>query len=195
MSRSFRTQQPEAAARRRVPRDEAGQVVLPRIVTRRPRRGDLHPIPARALRNILRTEVPLEYLNGLERIELRPRLTAEVGDPFGMYERAEKMIVLYSLPMQWTWTTPVSRGMLREMRRFHARIDLDLDGIHVSWPAPEALLMWFFIEVLAHELGHHYRHQYRIRRGGNRARRHEEYVAEIHSDRFFDRMIDRMRGK
>jgi hypothetical protein len=194
VSRSLRTQQPEAAARRRVPRDEAGEIVLPRIVVRRPRRGEIHPLPARALRKILRREVPIEYLNGLERIELRPRIANEVGDPFGMYLRAEKTIVLYSLPLEWTWERGVPRSLIAGMRRFYAQVEETPSEVHVRWPAAEVLLMWFFIEVFAHELGHHYRYQYRIRRGSGAARRHEEFIADTHTARFYGAMIERLRS-
>jgi hypothetical protein len=188
MARSFRTQQPVAAAKRR-------EVQVPRIVTRRPRRGDRHPISARALRGILQREVPIEYLNGLERIELRPRTSAVVGDPFGCYLRDERVIILYSLPLQWTWDLDVSMSLLKSMYRFFAEIEECDAGLTITWPAPEVLSMWFFIEVLAHELGHHYRNQYRIRRGSNRHRRHEEFVADLHSARFNDALRRRSRAQ
>jgi hypothetical protein len=63
--------------------------------------------------------------------------------------------------------------------------------MRVSWPAPEVQSLWFFVEVLAHELGHHYQRQYRIRRGSDRARRHEEFVAGLHSEKFYQAFVTR----
>jgi len=194
MARSYRTQQPEAAAKRRLTPAEDGTIRLPRIVSRRPTRGDRHPISAGALRNILGREVPIEYLNGLARIELRPR-PSDVGEPFGCYLRDERAIILYSLPLQWTWYTPAPDALLRSMRRFYAAVDEDTYATTISWPAPEVLGLWFFVEVLAHELGHHYRNQYRIRRGNARHRRHEEFVAEMHSARFHDALRRKLRAR
>ena len=195
MSNSFRTQKPAAAARRRLRRDEEGLVVLPRIVSRRPRRGDHHPLSAQTLRRVLRREVPVEYLNGLKRIELRPRVSDVVGEPFACYLKGEKVIILYSLPRSWSWSSQVSADLIDKMRRFFAVITECPAGVQVEWPAAEVLSMWYFVEVFAHELGHHYRTQYRIRRGSSRRRRHEEFVAELHSGRFYNALLARIRTR
>lgn len=101
MARSFRTQQPEAAARRRLRRESDGSTELPRVVWSRPRNGDRHPLSAAVIRQILQRDVPIEYLNGLARIELRAR-SAEVGQPYAWYLPGERTILLYSLPLEWT---------------------------------------------------------------------------------------------
>lgn len=194
MAKSFRTQQPEAAAKRRLARTDDGAIVLPRIVTRKPRPGDVHPISAPALRGVLRRETPVEYLNGLARIELRPRASNEVGAPFAFYLRDEKAIILYSLPMCWTWRERCSDSVLDGITRFYANVDEQESAMTVTWPAAEVLAMWFYVEVFAHELGHHYRNQYRIRRGSGRHRRHEEYVADLHSARFYDAFLAKLRS-
>jgi hypothetical protein len=188
VARSFRTQQPEAAANRRLRRDADGAIELPRVVWRRPRSGDRHPLSAAVIRKIMERDVPVAYLNGLARIELRPR-PANVGAPFGCYLPDERMIILYSLPLEWTWVGWPSRSTVKSMLRFYADITDTETGVHVSWPVAEVQSLWFFVEVLAHELGHHYQRQYRIRRGSDRARRHEEYVAALHSDRFHESFI------
>jgi hypothetical protein len=172
------------AAKRRLDVGPDGSVALPRIVVRRPRRGDIHPISAASLRGVLKREVPIEYLNGLTRIELRPR-QGIVGDPFACYLPDEKAIILYSLPMEWTWDYVPPTDLIAKMFRFFALIEQTDDGLNIRWPAREVFGLWFFVAVVAHELAHHYRRQYRIRRGSLRDRRYEEFVAELHSERFF----------
>ncbi|HYC92426.1 MAG TPA: hypothetical protein VEO54_24670 [Thermoanaerobaculia bacterium] len=108
MARSYRTDKPRVIAGRRLARDGDGELVLPPILVRRPRKGDVHPLSSAVLQRVLRTEVPIEYLHGLR----------------------------------------------------------------IRWPSRALLAVWFVVEVLAHELGHHYRNQYRIRRGSERHRRH-----------------------
>jgi hypothetical protein len=193
MARSYRTQQPAAAARRHATLDAEGAPILPRIIERKPLPGDIHPVSAAALRRVLKREVPLAYLHGLSRIELRPRSSPEVGKPFAVYRRAEKSIILYSLPLEWFWSSFPSFKLLAGMRRFFAKIDASPQGVQVTWPARELLSLWYYIEVLAHELGHHYRWQNRGRRGGVSVTAHEELVAEIHSHRFYQTFLKRFR--
>jgi hypothetical protein len=195
MARSFRDQKPAVAAQRRLERDDAGEIVLPRIVVRRPRRGDVHPLPARALRYLMRREIPAEYLLGLTRIELRPRPTEVVGQPYGYYTPDEKAIILYSLPMAWAWRSKPKDSTLASMRRFFAFIDESGPGAFVMWPGVEVLSVWFFIDVLAHELAHHHRTQYRIRRGGAMRRRQEEALADLHSARFYDALVKTLHAR
>jgi hypothetical protein len=93
MARSYRTDKPRVIAGRRLARNDDGEIVLPPILVRRPRKGDVHPLSS------------------------------------------------------------------------------------------------------AHELGHHYRNQYRIRRGSERHRHHEELVAELHSERFYDALRRKLRRR
>lgn len=96
MSRSFRTEKESVAAARRIERTEDGGVILPRIVERRPKPGDSHPLPKRALQALLQ-KIPVEYLYGLKRIELRARWD---GMEFlACYVPQQREIRLYSLPM------------------------------------------------------------------------------------------------
>jgi hypothetical protein len=194
VARSFRTQQPAALAARRMARDEEGKPELPRIIIRRPKRGDRNPFTTRSLTNMLRSEVPLEYLHGLTRIELRAR-PGEVGEPFAYYIRDEKAIVIHSLPLQWSWDYLPPRSLVKSMTRFYADFELTEDSVRVTWPSMEVLSLWMFVHVLAHELGHHYRTQYRIRRGSWKHRRHEELVADLHSARFLDRFTKKMKER
>jgi hypothetical protein len=195
MSKSYRTQKPSAAAARRMRIEEDGAVALPRIIERLPRRGDVHALPADVLRGALRVDVPIEYLHGLRRIELRAR-TGEVGEPFGCYLPDEKVIILYSIPTSWTWHhTSAAPSIVRRMKRFYAQVKRSESEVSVSWPASQVLGIWFFLEVLGHELGHHFRNQYRGRRSAPRLRIHEELVAELHANRFETALKRRVREK
>ena len=72
MSRTTRPTHP----RTRTPKPPAK---LPRVVARKPRHGDVHPLSPTAIRAFLRA-LPAAQLEGLARIELRARI-AEVGRP------------------------------------------------------------------------------------------------------------------
>jgi hypothetical protein len=109
--------------------------------------------------------------------------------------RSEKCIILYSLPLEWFWNSFVSIKLLVGMQRFYANVVVSPQGIQVSWPAREILGIWYYIKVLAHELGHHYRWQHRGRRGGSGRHAHEEFVAEIHSHRFYRSFLKLLRER
>ena len=53
----------------------------------------------------------------------------------------------------------------------------------MTWPAPEVLGLWFFHDVVTHELGHHYVEQYSTRRKRPASVAAHEVVAELHSYR------------
>lgn len=124
---------------------------------------------------------------------MRPRSSKDVGRPFALYRRSEKSIILYSLPLEWFWSSFPSVKLVAGMQRFFAKVDVSPQGVQVSWPAREVLSIWYYIEVLAHELGHHYRWQNRGRRRGVSLSAHEEFVAEIHSHRFYRTFLKRLR--
>lgn len=92
MSRSFRSQKESVIAERAIERDGEGRPLLPRIVERAPAPGDIHPVSKRVLRRLL-SGLPVEYLHGLSRIELRARELPLIGQPFGSYWVGERAIV------------------------------------------------------------------------------------------------------
>jgi len=145
------------------------------------------------LRFLLGTQVPVEYLYGLSRIELRARKSEEVGRPFGSYLVDEKAILLYSLPIQWVWQPTLSAEARSSLRGFLAEVTDSDKGTLITWHSEIFLGLWFFVTVFAHELGHHYGNQYRSRRSLAMARRHEEWLANLHSKRFFMQMRRRAR--
>jgi hypothetical protein len=52
MSRSFRTQKESVIAARRIKKDQQGDIILPRIIERKPAFGDIHPISKTAIKRI-----------------------------------------------------------------------------------------------------------------------------------------------
>jgi hypothetical protein len=151
---------------------------LPRIIERRPRRGDLHPLSGAQVRRILGRLLDEQH-RGLRRIELRPRVEA-VGKPFAEYRRDERIILLFSLPCDGWWLPREFDIEPLRLDRYGARIYAQSHGTSVIWRSPQTLALWFWIEVLAHELGHHVRNQRRKRFARVRD---EESVADLHSRR------------
>lgn len=177
MTRSYRTDPPRRIAQRRIARDAEGNPILPRIIERRPRPGDVHPIPKRPLRVIL-ADVPPEFLHGLGYIDLRARKNDAIGRPFASYYHDYHTIVLYSLPL--TWSLPVmSRRLLRSILKWHATVDTVDGSVTVTWPEWPLLGLWYFDHVLCHELGHHFSEQYRQRYGRVDGTRCREAVADL----------------
>ena len=194
MSKSYRDQRPRNLAVRKLGVMVNDEKPLPRIIVRKPRIGDGHPISCATLRGAIKSEVPLEYLYGLSRIELRAR-NHEIGSPFGCYLIDEKTIVLYSLPLSLCWDemmlSPIS---IDHMRAFNAKITESAAGVKVCWPDEASLAMWFFFDVVCHEFGHHFRNQYKARHGVA-SYKHEEWIALIHSDRFYNQFLRRISKK
>jgi hypothetical protein len=179
MARSYRTRPPGITARQRARRDETGEIVLPRIVVRRPRPGDIHHLTKPLIIAVLRA-VPEEYLYGLKMIELRPRVSKYVGTPHGYYARSSQEIVIYSAPAR-EWA--VSSHQVRWVFGFQ---DWDIDvrrckgrRIVAFWDSPRQLA-YFYASVLFHELGHHHADMYRTRRRYPRYRTTNENLAELH---------------
>ena len=125
--------------------------------------------------------ISLEYLYGLKRIELRPR-ASKVGEPFGYYEPPTRSIVLYSLPRLWT-TDELSRGDREVMEGFGAEVTQDGNACRVHWPFESNLADWFLMDIVMHELGHHFAEQYKKKRGPIKGRWFHEVNAEMRAVR------------
>ena len=194
MSRSFRSQKRSVIAERRIRRVRSGAPRLPRIVQSRPRAGDTHPLSKAFVRGVL-LNLPIEYLYGLRKVELLSRVSTEVGIPYALYRLDEKEILLYSMPMSWTWKEASMDSLeIRKMRKWYAVAIEQNQGITIQWPHESMRAMWFYIEVFAHELGHHHRNQYQ---GRNRRASisDEELIASLHSNRFYKRLLRRVRAR
>ena len=93
-------------------------------------------------------------------MELRARQGDKIGDPFGVYRPREKAIILYSLPRLWVLDM-MSKGGQRDLEASGARVSQHGREWHVYWPSKAGLAVWFFKEVVTHELGHHFAEQYK----------------------------------
>lgn len=187
MSRSYRSQKESVTAERCIQRVTDGSPVLPRIIERAPAPGDSHPLSKRVLGRLLQ-RVPVEFIYGLSRIELRARELPRIGAPFGSYWISERAIVLYSLPSVFHFRT-LSADFRRSLNRFHAVIKSDSDGFTISWPEPAVMSLWFYSYVFTHELGHHFIEQYKSKNSRIRSRNAEELVADLHAKRFTDELF------
>src|SRR5262245_47219691 len=134
MSRTHRHAAPRVRAARHIARDGDGAPILPRVVERKPRRGNVHALASPAVRKIL-GRLPLEQLYGLERIELRGR-TGAVGKPFAEYRRDERAILLFSLPAEVWWLPRGFDVAPLRLARYHARVVSDRSGHRVTFASP-----------------------------------------------------------
>lgn len=166
MSRSTRT--PRAAT-----------PTFPRVVARKPRRGDVHALSPTQIRAFLRA-LPGEQLHGLVRIELRARVD-DVGDPFALYRREERDILVYSLPPGEWWMTSIDPACALELRRAGATIVRHRHGVSIHFS--DGGMDEFMRDVLAHEIGHHIRNQTVARYPRVARTADEEAVADLHARR------------
>jgi hypothetical protein len=152
---------------------------LPRIVVRRPRHGDVHPLRAPAIRAFL-AKLPVAQLRALKRIELRAR-EGDVGAPFALYRREERDILLYSTPPDEWWMTSLDAGCAADLRRAGAGILRHKHGVSIHFS--DGAMQTFMRDVLAHELGHHLRNIGRGRYPRVARTADEEAVADLHARR------------
>lgn len=180
MSRSYGTTKQSVLAGRRIKRSRTGERIIPRVISCRPRAGDIHPMGRSHVLRLL-SQIPEKYIYGLSRVELRAR-TGEIGKPFGLYLPRDKAIYLYSLPT--TWHVPaISKGVLAALRQYSPQIEHKENEVIVRWPDEDIFMLWFFYEVVTHELGHHYRNQYRSKRKKSLRTMDHELVADLHARR------------
>ena len=159
---------------------------MPRVIERKPRRGDIHPIPKKLMNVVLR-ELPEKYVYGLSRIELRARGTDAIGQPYGVYRLDEKAIILYSLPVRWELEYLRSEREA-ELRQFGADISTSASISSIQWMENGHLSHWYYCCIFAHEMGHHFRNQYKNRRKvGSDV--DEELVADLHAKRLTEIFI------
>ena len=181
MAHSRHTDKEWIQAARRLRRDADGEIRLPPIITRKPRRGDIHPVTRPTLEKWI-WGVGFEYFHGLKRIELKARPSERIGEPFGCYSLRDHIIVLYSLPMIWQLDRLNTRW---EINLSEYGASIERDGIvTVSWRDDSHLKIWFWDQVVVHELGHHFVEQYKHRNGRVRTIRAHEGLADIHVGRY-----------
>lgn len=190
MSDSFRTQKESVLAARRIKRDAEGKPIFPRIIAKKPTIGDIHPLTKPQLQRLF-DQIPIEYLYGLRRIELNPRPNNEVGNPFGLYLPSTKTIKLFSLPAEWKLEY-LNSSLRISLKKFYAEITEEDKFIIVRWRDVEVMCLWYYCDVFAHELGHHFKMQYYHKNGGFGSYQHQEFVAELHAKRFTDEIFRRI---
>jgi len=193
MSRSRNTEKESVWAAMRIGRDEDGEPCLPRIMARKPKSGDIHPLPKSVLTRLLK-DIPVEYLYGLSRVELRARRGKRIGEPYGVHRSGEKVIILYSLPRLWVLDM-MSEGSKKDLEACRARVSQHGRQWHVYWPSEAGLAVWFFKEVFTHELGHHFAEQYKKKRGRIRGVRYHEMNADLRSFRLTREVFRRIRKR
>ena len=192
MSKTANTWPPNIYALDAHERDRDGKRVLPRIIHRKPRPGDIHPLSPAMVRDLLWC-APAAYVYGLKAIELRPRRDG-VGQPYGLYLRGEKTIWLYSCPRDlWLFSKqvwPNHKAILTYGARLAAHQE-DEASVVVEWVDPEG--MWrLHAHTLFHELGHHYVNQYRASRGRPGTRKRNEALADLHDTKISRNLIRRI---
>ncbi len=163
MSLSKRTEPIETQARAYAARDKHGTVIDPRIVVHKPRRGDIHHLNKKLLTALWRW-IPMRYRQGLEVIELRARTNEIVGYPYGCYDVRSKAIRLYSCPpLEWPVgpTAPDAFGVYKSCG---ARIEVRAGIQYICWANEKDAGRYFCAFILAHELGHHFMHQFKYKR-------------------------------
>ena len=138
--------------------------------------------------------VPLEYLYGLNQIELRPRVD-DVGQPYGFYSPSEKLIVLYSAPTAWELGSASEEasllGTIMVYKDHGAEVKREQDKLMVHWPDPVGLEKLYFWHVFLHELGHHYSNQWKRRRKRPPWGQYQEIIAELHRQKLSTQVVSR----
>ena len=164
-----------------------------RVIERRPRHGDIHPVPKNLIDSLL-VIVPPEYVHGLRRVELRAR-QGPVGEPFAEYRPGEKAVVIYSVPTVWERRS-IPGYMQGSMRRFGAHLENRGDEWRVRWDNDlSGLAFWFAYIVVFHELGHHFAEQYRRRRGRIGGRPYREADADARARRIFHAFMKHLKSR
>ena len=185
MGKTFTTDKESAQASKCVLNGD--ERILPRIISRKPFKDDVHPLDKKFIINLLKI-VPIEYLKGLSRIELRTR-QGDIGMPFGEYWRDEKCIILFSLPSHWKMKS-LSTSLRKSLTKFHADIQEHEHHYSVDFSNIGVFGLWFYSYVFAHELGHHYREEYK-KKNSRASALHEEWIADLHADRLTDYVLHR----
>jgi hypothetical protein len=183
MARSFHTDPPGIQAYREAIQHKNVRTLLPRMIERRPRPGDVTPIGKSVARNLLLATKP-KYFVGIKAIEFLPRI-GEVGFPFGCYYSRDQRVVLYSLPLEWP-PMKLNESWRDGLNSWGAEIEKADEGHWIaSWPSRRILSIWFYSIVFNHELGHHYHWQYRQRNANPEyvTRRGREIFANMHRRR------------
>jgi hypothetical protein len=122
--------------------------------------------------------VPFEYICGLQSIELAPRMARK--EEYAVYRGRgkDKSIILYSLPRE-IWSLPVCGiESSADKEAFKSHLEKYAEAERGKWEKAYTMGLWFYIKVFFHELGHHYRKQYRHKNKLSKEIKTEELKAD-----------------
>lgn len=162
MSKSFRDRPKWKTAELKFPKDREKKFIYPRVIQSACLKKEYFPLNKVAFSALLRF-LPKEYIYGLKKIELRPRPGKEIANPLAYYRSGEKTIFLFSVPKGiWKFDKIGNTGYYE----LHgAAITTNADSsVTVVWKDRLDLAFMYYV-VFLHELGHHYQHQYRTKKG------------------------------
>ena len=187
LAHSYRDRPRRITAEINFPRDKRGIMIFPKVVQRKPPKGDVYPFEVKHIRAVMRS-LPKEYLYGLKQIELRPRANLKrIGDPFGVYWGDEKKIILFSVPEK-EWLFEKLSDDFKNYYEFLSAI-VSENGPHsvkVVWREKRDLAYFYFL-VLMHEIGHHIESQYSTKKKPSRKKSTGEMQAHRHSGLLADK--------
>ena len=144
-------------------RTQSNAPAVPRIVEHDPRPGDIHPVTRAMLLRLL-PSLPKPLLRNISSIELRARVSPEVGNPYGTYSPRDAMIRLFSVPFpDWPCKLEVLRPQ-SGLASCGATLIAREGQSFIHWNRTLDVARFYFAVVLAHELGHHYVYLNRRRR-------------------------------
>ena len=155
-----------------------------RVIARRPRRGDVHPLGPTEIRAFV-AQLRIDEVRGLVRIELRAR-EGDVGDPFALYRREERDILVFSVPPDPWWMSSLDEGCAADLRRAGATLLRHRHGTSIHFS--DGAMRTFMRDVLAHEIGHHVRNTTRGRYPRVARTADEEAFADLHARRVRKRL-------
>ncbi len=152
-----------------------------KLIRRKPRDGDIHPLEKFEIRGILNA-IPSRFIYKLKTIELRPRKSLP-GAPWGEYRPSDSQIILYSHPLIIEDGSDFALGMAFASNRSFSLLAeyKEENGKNYSIWTKEMLKLFYF-EVLGHEIGHHYYRVTKFQKKKPEGKYHE-VLAENYKDK------------
>lgn len=180
MSKSFRDRPTWKTAELKQKINKKENVILPRVVQIKCIKSEFYPFDKQLVEKLLAI-LPAEYIYGLKRVELRPRIN-EIGNPYALYRRREKTVILYSVPQEAWEFDRLKQGWQNYFKSRGANIVMGQGSlVKVVWSDIFDLIFVFY-ETFLHELGHHYQNQYKTKKKYPDTSKAEERFAELFSD-------------
>ncbi len=168
---------------------ESGDPAIPRIITKRPRQGFIHPAAKADILSVLQF-FGERCFYGLRLIKLIQGSATlnRASLPMGRLE-VPGTIVLYDQPASpWFVTGSIQQAEREKLERAGASIEVSSGNLHclIHWSDSD-LKNFMLFEVLMHEIGHHLIQQYKGKRSARVARTKDH---ELFADLFAARCRD-----